>query len=137
MTNRVKKIFIAVSAPLLIIIACICVVAIYANFHKPQEVDILPTGFTTQKLEINEGETIHFVNRSPSVVQFLCLGSNMHCDSFAFQSVQLPPPELKSPGVRIAPQQAQDILFDTDGTFQITSTVVPGVNLTVTVEAAG
>lgn len=134
-TKRTKTVLISISAPLLLVAAFVLVIAIYSNLHKPSEVDVLSTSFTTQQIEIHEGESIHFVNQSTSVTQYLCLGVDMHCDTFAFFSVQLPPEALQSPGVRLAPGQAKDVVFDTDGTFHITSTVVPKMNLTVTVDA--
>jgi hypothetical protein len=42
---------------------------------------------------------------------------------------------LKS-AVHIAPNQAKDVLFDSFGTFTITDTAAPRLNLTVTVDAA-
>lgn len=135
LSKRTKTLFISISAPLLFVIAFILVPVAYNDFHKPLEVDVMVSGFTPQQIQINEGETIHFVNRSSTVTQFLCVGTNSQCDNTAFLSLKLPPPALHGPGVRIAPGQAKDIIFDTDGTFSITSTVDANVNMTVTVAA--
>ena len=134
-SKRTKTLLVSISAPFLFIVAFVIVVVAYNNFHKPPEVDVAATGFAPQQVEINEGETIHFVNRSSTVTQFLCLGTNRQCDSVAFHTLQLPPTVLRSPGIRIPPGQSKDIVFDADGTFHITSTVDPNVNLTVTVDA--
>ena len=91
----------------------------------------MTTGFVPQTIEIPEGETIRFINQSSTITQTLCLGSNQHCDP----NLVLPR-GLVSPGVRISPEQSKDVVFDTFGTFTITSTAVPGINLTVTVDAA-
>lgn len=135
LSKRTKSLLVSISAPLLFLMAFAIVVVAYNDFHKPPEVDVAATGFAPQQVEINEGETIHFVNRSSTVTQFLCLGTNRQCDSVAFHTLQLPPIVLRSPGVRIPPGQAKDIIFDADGTFHITSTVDPNVNMTVTVDA--
>jgi plastocyanin len=134
-SKRTRTLLVSISAPLLFLMAFVVVVVAYNDFHKPPEVDVATTGFAPQQAEINEGESIRFVNRSSTVTQFLCLGTNRQCDSVAFRTLQLPPIVLRSPGVRIPPGQAKDIIFDADGTFHITSTVDPNVNMTVTVNA--
>jgi plastocyanin len=130
-SKRVKTLFISFSAPLLFVVAFTLVIVGYNSFHKPPEVDVMTTGFVPQTIEITEGETIQFVNRSSTLTQILCLGIDKRCDPSA-----LTPQGLKSPGVQIAPGQAKDVVFDTYGTFSVTSTAVPGVNLTVTVDTA-
>ena len=136
-SKRVKILFISISAPLLFVIAFILVVAAYSHFHTSPEVDVMTAGFAPQTIEISEGTTIHFVNRSSAVTQILCLGSDQRCDrSVPLSSLQPPPPrDLLGPGVRIGPEQAKDVVFDTAGIFNITSAVVPGMNLIVTVDA--
>jgi plastocyanin len=125
-----KTLFIAISAPLLFVMAFVLVIAFYINFRTPPEVEVMTIGFVPHSIEITEGEMIRFVNRS-STTQMLCLGSDQRCDRTA-----LLPRGLTNPGARIAPDQAKDVLFDTYGTFAITSTAEPGLNLTVTVDAA-
>ena len=134
-TRRVKTVFISVSAPLLFVVAFVLVIVVYSTFHTPTEVDARTTGFAPQKIEIAEGETIHFVNRSSTMTQILCLGTDKRCDRSALLLQQLPPQVLQGPGLRIAPNQTKDVVFNTAGTFYITSTMVPGMNLTVTVDA--
>ncbi len=137
MSRRGKILFISISAPLLFVVACVVVVVAYNHFHTPPEVDVLTASFAPQTIEIPEGEAIHFVNRSSTITQVLCVGSDTRCDRPGLVSpLQVPPPRtLQAPGVRIAPDQVRDVVFDTEGTFHITSTVVPGMNLTVTVDA--
>ena len=130
-SKHTKTILISISAPLLFVIAFVIVIAIYLTSHKPPEVQVMTTGFVPQTIEIPEGETIRFVNPSSTITQTLCLGMNQHCDPN-----QLLPRGIASPGVRIQPNQSKDVVFDTFGTFTITSTSVPGINLTVTVDAA-
>jgi len=135
-SKRGKALSLSILAPLLFVIAFGLVIVVYNNFHQPPEVDVMTTGFAPQKIGIIEGETLRFVNRSPTVTQFLCIGTDKRCDNYAFLSLQLPPLDLRSPGLRIAPGQAKDVVFDADGTFHITSPVTASTNLTVTVSAA-
>ena len=132
--KRVRILFISISAPLLFVVASVLVVAAYTTFHRPPEVDALTSSFAPQKIEISEGQSIHFVNRS-SKTQILCEGIDKRCDRPAALFLETPPQVLYSPGLRLAPEQTKDVVFDTDGTFTITSTVVPGMNMTVTVDA--
>jgi plastocyanin len=119
------------------VIAFILVVAAYSHFHTSPEVVVMTAGFAPQTIEIPEGTTIHFVNRSSTITQILCLGNDQRCDrSVPLSPVQSPPPrDLLGQGVRIGPDQAKDVVFDTAGIFDITSAVVPGMNLTVKVDA--
>ena len=130
-SKRAKLLITAIGIPLLFVIAFIVVIAAYNTFHKPPEVDMMTTGFVPQTIEITEGETIHFVNRSSTITQVLCLGTDKRCDPLAVL-----PRGLKSPGIQIAPDQAKDVVFDFYGTFHVTSIAVQGMNLVVTVYAA-
>jgi len=130
-SKRARVLLTAIGIPFLFVMAFILVIAAYESFHKPPEVDMMTTGFVPQKLEITEGQTIHFVNRSSTITQVLCLGTDKRCDPYAVL-----PRGLKSPGIRIAPDQAKDVVFDFYGTFHVTSIAVPGMNLTVTVDSA-
>jgi plastocyanin len=130
-SKRARVLFTIIGIPLLFVIAFAMVIVAYESFHKPPEVDMMSNGFSPQKLEITEGQTIHFVNRSSSITLVICLGTNNHCDPYAAL-----PRGLKSPGIRIAPGQAKDIVFDFYGTFHVTSLIGSGMNLTVTVDSA-
>ena len=130
-SKRTKVLFTLIGIPLLFVITFALVIAAYESFHKPPEVDVMSNGFTPQSLEIPEGQTVHFVNRSTTITEVICLGTNNHCDPYAAL-----PRGLKSPGVRIAPDQAKDVLFDFYGTFHVTSITGSGMNLTVTVDSA-
>jgi plastocyanin len=130
-SKRARLLFTVLGIPLLFVIAFIIVIAAYNAFHKPPEVDLMTTGFAPQNIEITEGETIHFVNRSSTITQVLCLGTDKRCNTLAVL-----PRGLQNPGIHIAPNQAKDVVFDFYGTFHVTSIVVPGMNLTVTVDTA-
>jgi plastocyanin len=139
MTNRVRVLLISITTPLLFVLAFAVVVVAYSHFHTPPQVDVLGAGFTPQTIQIPEGEALRFVNRSSAITQVLCVGIDKRCERPGLVSpLQVPPPRsLQSPGMRIAPEQARDVVFDTQGTFHITSTMVEGMNLTVTVNAGG
>jgi plastocyanin len=136
-SRRAKVLLFSISAPLLFLVAFTIVVVSYSHFHTPPEVGVTTTGFTRQTITVPAGATIHFVNKSSSMTQVLCLGTDAHCESTVFLSpMQAPPPrDLLSPGVRLSPAQGKDVVFDTEGTFHVTSALVPGMNLTVTVTA--
>src|SRR6516162_4372453 len=125
-SKRTKVLFAIIGIPLLFVIAFAIVITAYESLHKPPEVDVLSNGFSPQKLEITEGQTIHFVNLSSTITQVLCLGTNNHCDPYAAL-----PRGLKSPGIRLAPGQAEDVIFDFYGTFHVTGLIGSRVNLTV------
>jgi hypothetical protein len=130
-SKRTKVLFSLIGIPLLFVISFAIVIAAYESFHKAPEVDVMLNGFSPQNLEIPEGQPVHFVNRSSTITQVLCLGTNNRCDPYA----ELPR-GLKSPGIRIAPGQAKDVVFDFYGTFHVTSLMGTGMNLTVTVDSA-
>jgi plastocyanin len=130
-SRHTKVLFSIIGIPLLFVITFAIVIAAYESFHKPPEVDVMSNGFSPQQLEITEGQTIHFVNHSSTITQVLCLGTNNHCDPYAAL-----PRGLKSPGIRLAPGQAKDVVFDFYGTFHVTSLIGSGMNLTVTVDSA-
>ena len=134
-SRRARTWLIAIAAPLIFVIAFTVVVVSYAHFHTPPSVNVTTTSFSPQTIEIPEGEAIHFVNQS-STTQIICVGSNKQCQSAVALSVlQSPPPQaLLSPGVQIAPNQAKNVIFDTEGTYHLTS-AVGNMNLTVTVDA--
>jgi hypothetical protein len=136
-SKRTKTLFISILAPLLFVLAFTIVVVAYSRFHTPPEVDVMTASFTPQTIVVPEGAIIHFVNRSSTLTQVLCLGKQNQCESTVFLSLlQAPPPrDFLSPGVRLAPNQTKDVIFDTQGIFSITSPSVPGMQLTVTVNA--
>lgn len=129
--SRTRKILLyLVIPPLLFIVAIALVIFFYLQFHKAPELDLTSKGFSLSTIEINEGETIHFVNQS-SVTQVLCLGQDATCDAGA-----IAPRVLKMPGIQLKPGQAIDVAFEQFGVYNITSTNVKGINLKITVDPA-
>ena len=131
MSRFQKKLLYYIVPPVILVVAIALVICIYLQVHKPVEMDVTASGFTLSTIEINEGETVHFVNHS-NMVQVLCLGQDKVCYTDA-----VAPSSLKSPGIRLNPGASTDVLFDTYGTFVITSATMPGVNLKITVDSAG
>ncbi len=130
-SKRMRVLFAVIGIPLLFVIAFAIVIIAYESLHKPPQIDVTTTGFTPQQLEITEGQTVHFVNNSSTIAQVICLGTNNHCDPYAAL-----PRGLKSPGIRLAPGQAENVVFDFYGTFHVTGLIGTGMNLTVTVDSA-
>src|SRR5258708_30909397 len=119
--KRGKALSLSILAPLLFVIAFGLVIVVYNNFHQPPEVDVMTTGFAPQKIGIIEGETLRFVNRSSTVTQFLCIGTDKRCDNYAFLSLQLPPLIFRSQGFVSALGQPKDFAFNPIGRFIITT----------------
>jgi plastocyanin len=59
----------------------------------------------------------------------ICLGHNQMCDTTATG-----PSALMSPGFTILPGMTMSVTFSSSGTYQITCTVHPNMNLTVIVQ---
>jgi plastocyanin len=128
--SRTRKILLyLVLPPVLFAVAIALVLFIYLQFHKAPEMDLTSTGFSLSTVEINEGESIHFVNQS-NVTQVLCLGLDKVCDTHA-----VAPKALKMPGIQLKPGDAINVVFEQYGIYNITSSNVKGVNLKITVDA--
>lgn len=135
MSKRTRTLFISIAAPLTFVLVFAIVVIVYNSFYMPPQVDVTTSGFvqqglTIQSITINEGESINFVNHS-STALVLCLGSNQQCDSVAVD-----PAALAHPGMRLAPGEAKAVVFGNFGTFFVTCTTVPHLDLTITVNQA-
>jgi plastocyanin len=95
------------------------------------EVGMVAGDFTTTSITIKAGQAVHFTDPAGTGgVHTLCLGSDGTCDTQANG-----PQALKSPGFTINPgDPAKDVTFDTPGTYKITCSIHPAMNLTVTVQ---
>lgn len=125
-----KKSTIIFAVFLCVMLAIGAVAIINRATQKPPEVDLTPRGFSQTSITIVEGDTVHFVNPSSGVTQMLCLGQNKLCSRYAID-----PPVLRGPGLSIAPGQSKDVVFTLEGTYHVTSTTMPGLNLTITVQS--
>src|ERR1700730_10986602 len=112
--SRTKKILLyLILPPALFVVAIALVIFFYLQFHKAPEMDLTSKGFSLSAIEINEGETIHFINQS-NVTQVLCLGQDAACDANA-----IAPKALKMPGIRLKPGDAINISFEQYGIYNI------------------
>ena len=125
-----KRSTVIFGAFLCVMLAIGAVAVINRANQKPPEIDLTAHGFSQTSISIAEGDTVHFVNPSTGVAQVLCLGQDRVCSRYSFD-----PPDLKGPGLHIAPGQSKDVAFTLEGTYHVTSTTMPGMNLTITVQA--
>jgi plastocyanin len=97
----------------------------------PNEVGLVAGDFAVTSISIKAGQAVHFTDPAGTGgVHTICLGSDGTCDQSANG-----PQALKSPGFTINPgDPAKDITFDTPGTYKITCSIHPAMNLTVTVQ---
>jgi plastocyanin len=130
MSRSRKIVLYLILPPVLFVVAIGLVLFLYLQFHKTPEMDITSQGFSLKAIEINEGETIRFVNSS-NVTQVLCLGQDSMCDTLA-----VAPIALKMPGIQLKPGDTINVAFEQYGTYNITSTNVKGINLKITVNPA-
>ena len=124
-----KRSTVIFGAFLCVMLAIGAVAVINRANQKPPEVDLTAHGFSQTSISIAEGDTVHFVDPSTGVAQMLCLGQDKVCSRYSFD-----PPDLKGPGLQIAPGQSKDVVFALEGTYHVTSTTMPGLNLTITVQ---
>lgn len=130
MSSTVKK-TVAILLPLLLLLAlglAACGGAT-ANPNAPaNEADMGAANFAQTSRTISAGQSIHFVDEQSGTMHILCIGNNGHCDASAKG-----PQDLVGQGFTIQPGQSHDVQFTTAGTYPITCTIHPNMNLTVTV----
>lgn len=130
MSSTMKK-TVAILLPLLLLLAlglAACGGAT-ANPNAPaNEVDMGAANFAQTSRTISAGQSIHFVDEQSGTMHILCIGKNGHCDASAKG-----PQDLVGQGFTIQPGQTHDVQFTAAGTYPITCTIHPNMNLTVTV----
>ena len=97
----------------------------------PNEVSMSAGDFSATSVTINAGQTVHFTD--PAGIggpHTICLGANGACDAQANG-----PLALTGDGFTMNPgDPAKDVTFDTPGTYKVTCSIHPAMNLTVTVQ---
>ena len=94
------------------------------------EVDLGAASFEQTSVTLNSGQALHLVDPQASGgTHNLCIGQNGTCDSSASG-----PSELVGAGMMINAGDTKDITFSTAGTYHVTCTIHPNMNLTVTVQ---
>ena len=79
---------------------------------------------------ISAGQALHMVDaQDTGGTHTLCLGENGTCDTSASG-----PAELKGPGMSFSPGTTKDVTFSTAGTYHITCTIHPSMNVTINVQ---
>ena len=88
------------------------------------------TNFVNNTVTIKAGEAVHFNDPADSGgTHIICAGANGQCSNDANA-----PKDLQGSGFNIDAGQTKDVTFDKAGTFKITCSIHPDMNLTVTVQ---
>ncbi|HEX9413094.1 MAG TPA: plastocyanin/azurin family copper-binding protein [Ktedonobacterales bacterium] len=97
----------------------------------PNEVSMVAADFSMTSITVKAGQAVHFTDPAGTGgTHTICLGTDGACDKGAQG-----PQALQSPGFTInAGDPAKDVTFDTPGTYKITCSIHPSMNLTVTVQ---
>jgi plastocyanin len=100
-----------------------------SNASTPaNEVDMGATNFVQTSVTIRTGQSVHFVDQQSGTMHILCIGKDGRCDANAKA-----PQDLIGQGFTIQPGQSHDVRFDTAGTYSVTCTLHPTMNLSVTI----
>ena len=99
------------------------------NSAVPNEVDMTYHDFSKQSVSVKAGTAVHFVNPgSGSSMHILCLGQNGRCSDTSNG-----PQDLRGSGFTLNEGQTKDVIFTTAGTYQVTCSIHPDMNVTITV----
>jgi plastocyanin len=89
--------------------------------------------FAQTRLTISAGQAVRLLDPTQTGgTHRLCLGADGHCDTGAQG-----PDELHDPGLLLMPGDTKDIGFASAGQYQVTCTIHPSMNLTVSVLGTG
>jgi plastocyanin len=116
---------------LLILLPLLALAACGQPTTGPNEVSMVAADFSTSSITVKVGQAVHFTDPAGTGgTHTICLGTDGTCDKGAKG-----PQALQSPGFTInAGDAAKDVTFDTPGTYKITCSIHPSMNLTVTVQ---
>ena len=97
----------------------------------PNEVSMVAADFSTTSITVKVGQAVHFTDPAGTgATHTVCLGTDGTCDSGAKG-----PQALQSPGFTMnSGDPAKDVTFETPGTYKVTCSIHPSMNLTVTVQ---
>jgi plastocyanin len=97
----------------------------------PNEVSMVAADFSTTSITVKVGQAVHFTDPAGTgATHTICLGTEGSCDSGAKG-----PQALQSPGFTIdSGDPARDVTFETPGTYKVTCSIHPSMNLTVIVQ---
>jgi plastocyanin len=92
-------------------------------------VQLAATSFVQSTRSIKAGDTLTFSDTAGGGgLHIICMGKDQICDK-----ATTGPAELMDPGFTINPGETKTVVFPTAGTYQITCTIHPSMNLLVTV----
>ncbi len=119
-------------APLLLMLVLMLgLAACGQSSTAPNEVSMAATDFSVTSVTIKAGQAVHFTD--PAGIggpHTICLGANGVCAASAQG-----PLVLTGDGFTMNPgDPAKDVTFDTPGTYRITCSIHPAMNLTVIVQ---
>jgi plastocyanin len=93
-------------------------------------VSMTSDNFVQHSVTVKAGQAVVFDDPSTGGTHIICLGKDGTCDKSANG-----PAELKDPGFQInAGDPSKSVTFDTAGTYDVTCSIHPQMNLTVTVQ---
>jgi len=97
----------------------------------PNEVSMTASDFSPTTVTIKTGQAVHFTDPAGvGAMHIVCLGSDGNCDTTAQG-----PQALEGDGFTLnAGDSPKDVTFTTPGTYKITCSLHPSMNLTVTVQ---
>jgi plastocyanin len=126
MKVRISRTFVTLALlPLLALAAC------GQSASAPNEVGMTGSDFSPATVTIKAGQAVHFTDPAGvGATHIVCLGSDGNCDTAAQG-----PQALQFGGFTInAADPPKDVTFATPGTYKITCSLHPSMNLKVTVQ---
>jgi plastocyanin len=116
---------------ILILLPLLALAACGQSTTAANEVSMVTADFSTTSITIKAGQAVHFTDPAGTgAPHTICLGTDGTCDTAAKG-----PQALQSPGFTINPGDgARDVTFETPGTYKLTCSIHPAMNLTVVVQ---
>ncbi len=115
----------------LVLLALLALAACGQGATAPNEVSMAGSDFSMTSVTIKAGQSVHFTDPAGvGATHIVCLGNEGNCDSAAQG-----PQALEGSGFTInAGDPPKDVTFTTAGTYKITCSLHPSMNLTVMVQ---
>jgi plastocyanin len=115
----------------LVLLALLALAACGQGATAANEVSMAGSDFSVTSVTIKAGQSVHFTDPAGvGATHIVCLGNEGSCDSAAQG-----PQALEGSGFTInAGDPPKDVAFTTAGTYKITCSLHPSMNLTVTVQ---
>lgn len=88
--------------------------------------------FVQTSRTVKSGDTVIFKDASDGAPHVICVGTNGQCN--ASDATGTLPTELKAPGFNINPGESKNVTFTAPGTYKVTCTIHPQMNMTITVQ---